>query len=614
MIEGWAQQHIDSLQSYTEITPSGTGLHTIVEGTLPPKHRRKELIEMYNYARFFTMTGWHLNETPLTIEPRAVPLGVLWCSLFAPTVNQHVWLLDTQDTIHNADGKPWRIVSIATAPSGAWYATFTQMPGGWPLLQCELAVGVHGQPAPAVFDDTVIIEKALAAKNGRKVQQLAAGQWQQYDYPSQSEADLGFCQEVAFWTQDPAQIDRLFRGTDLMRPKWDEARGKLPYGQKTIQEALARQTEHYWTGSFVVDPPQGASTNGTHASVSSPVQGVPNWKIATPARHFDVTASLSSEEILKLMLVPPRFLVDKLIPDGLTILGAPAKSYKSFFSLSLALATIGIGDWCDAFPIEEENQGDVVFFGLEAPWEQLRRRMHQLRPNYAAGQTAHKIHFFSGMKCLPSAQDGLHEAIVETIHHFHPRLIVIDPLSYLYRMGRRDDLVTATLDLLWPLAEVAVKNQVAIFAPEHMRKRSKDDVSVLDTLGGSHIKPAVAQAVIMLIRQDEEILLDTTMRDARSQKFSMTLDFDDQSFVQWGYKGSTTLLSNDPTYSNLRLKLLDVLQACATQLDIEDMLIAVDLPVTRENKQLLASILNRAIKAREVARVSRGHYVWIGGK
>jgi putative DNA primase/helicase len=50
---------------------------------------------------------------------------------------------------------------------------------------------------------------------------------------------------LAFWTQDQTQIDRLFRQSALMRPKWDEQRGELTYGQRTTREALARQTEHY---------------------------------------------------------------------------------------------------------------------------------------------------------------------------------------------------------------------------------------------------------------------------------------------------------------------------------------------------------------------------------
>ena len=60
----WAQTYVDALASYTEITPSGTGLHILVEGSLPPKGRRKGQVEMYDQWRFFTMTGWHLPAHP----------------------------------------------------------------------------------------------------------------------------------------------------------------------------------------------------------------------------------------------------------------------------------------------------------------------------------------------------------------------------------------------------------------------------------------------------------------------------------------------------------------------------------------------------------------------
>jgi putative DNA primase/helicase len=610
-IADWAQAYVTQLASYTEITPSGTGLHILIQGTLPPKGRRKGGIEMYNYARFFTMTGWHVEETPCAIEARQAQLNTLWCALFGPAIGETVWLLDTQGVITNQNGCPWTITSMQYAPSGEPYAVFAETATAWPLIQCQAVPAHTPQPSTAFFDDTTLINKALEAGNKAKLQALANGNWSQ-DYPSQSEADLAFCCMMAFWTPDPAQVDRIYRTTALMREKWDQKRGTQTYGERTIAEAYARQTECYTpAASLVVHTQENHALNGAkQASTPSPTTLL--WGSPSSPPSFDITKSRSSEDLLKLMLIPPRFLVEQLVPDGLTILGAPAKSYKSFFSLSLALATIGVGDWCDAFPVE--TTGDVVFFGLEAPWEQLRRRMHQLRPHYTAGQTPHKIHFFSGMKCLPPAQNGLDKAIEETIEHFRPRLIVIDPLSYLYRMGRRDDLVTATLDLLWPLAELAVKNQVAIFAPEHMRKRSKDDVSVIDTLGGSYIKPAIAQAVLMLIRQGEELVLNTTLRDAKSQDLSLTLDFDEHNLAQWGYKGTTTLLANDPNYSNLRIKILAALAGCGTALTIEELLGAGEVPDSRQNRQILARILDRAIKAKEIARINRGSYVWVGGK
>ncbi len=45
------------LDSYTEVSVSGTGLHTIVRATLPAGGNRKDSIEAYAAGRFFTVTG-----------------------------------------------------------------------------------------------------------------------------------------------------------------------------------------------------------------------------------------------------------------------------------------------------------------------------------------------------------------------------------------------------------------------------------------------------------------------------------------------------------------------------------------------------------------------------
>jgi primase-polymerase (primpol)-like protein len=61
IIEPWAQREIENFQSYTEISPSGTGVHIITKGELPEGGRKKGNIEIYDKGRFFTFTGNHLD-------------------------------------------------------------------------------------------------------------------------------------------------------------------------------------------------------------------------------------------------------------------------------------------------------------------------------------------------------------------------------------------------------------------------------------------------------------------------------------------------------------------------------------------------------------------------
>lgn len=58
----WAQQIIEGLAGYTELSPSGEGIHIIVRGELPGGGNRKGPLEMYDKKRFFTMTGHALGE------------------------------------------------------------------------------------------------------------------------------------------------------------------------------------------------------------------------------------------------------------------------------------------------------------------------------------------------------------------------------------------------------------------------------------------------------------------------------------------------------------------------------------------------------------------------
>jgi primase-polymerase (primpol)-like protein len=52
-----ANDFVSNIESYTELSPSGTGLHIILRGHLPRAGSRKGPVEMYEKGRYFTFTG-----------------------------------------------------------------------------------------------------------------------------------------------------------------------------------------------------------------------------------------------------------------------------------------------------------------------------------------------------------------------------------------------------------------------------------------------------------------------------------------------------------------------------------------------------------------------------
>ena len=76
------QRWIDALGSYTEVSPSGSGVKIWVRGTLPEQLTHSlgvhKGIEVYSTRRFFTVTGQHLAGTPDEIHEAQYALDLIW--------------------------------------------------------------------------------------------------------------------------------------------------------------------------------------------------------------------------------------------------------------------------------------------------------------------------------------------------------------------------------------------------------------------------------------------------------------------------------------------------------------------------------------------------------
>ena len=187
-----AQDIIKTMDSYTEYSPSGTGVHILAKGTIPPKDRRKGSVEMYSEGRFFTVTGNTLVGTQEEVKER-------------------------------------------TAQAAAVHAKY---------LRREEAAPATSQPQELNLSDSELISKAMSAKNGHIFRALWNGDTS--GYPSQSEADLALCNLLAYWTNGNAyRMDALFRQSGLYREdKWNKRHGADTYGNMTINKALSDFTPY----------------------------------------------------------------------------------------------------------------------------------------------------------------------------------------------------------------------------------------------------------------------------------------------------------------------------------------------------------------------------------
>jgi len=197
-LSGLAAEVVEVCDSYTEISQSGEGLHIYMRGKLGDKEKylsknSKLGLEMYESGRYFIVTGNMLKGSNKKLR-----------------VNQ-----DAIDKICEKYMK-------------------RDKGNGDNLLEVSRTVLITGD-GPTRTDNWVK-KKCRAAKNSKKFKGLWDVKYDKVLYPSPSEADLALCSMIAFFTHDPAQIERLVSQSRLgKRKKW---RTRPTYRKATIEKAL----------------------------------------------------------------------------------------------------------------------------------------------------------------------------------------------------------------------------------------------------------------------------------------------------------------------------------------------------------------------------------------
>lgn len=189
-----AGEFILSLQSYTELSQSGNGVHIICKGKLPTGSRRRGNVEMYETGRYFVMTGNAVTSYPIA---------------------------DCTETV-----KPLHEKYLGN--------------GGKKSIPAQKTAGVSQNTFNGCTDSVAErLEKARNSKQGKLFSDLMDGNFESY-YNSHSEADLALCNILVFWLgRNPDAVDGVFRTSGLMRDKWDSKRSGSTYGALTVQKAIA---------------------------------------------------------------------------------------------------------------------------------------------------------------------------------------------------------------------------------------------------------------------------------------------------------------------------------------------------------------------------------------
>jgi primase-polymerase (primpol)-like protein len=185
-LQAWALEVVEALDSYTEVSPSGRGLHVWLRGELPGQRRRSGGVELYDRARYVTVTGQALPGYERgEIAERGPQLAALYRRLFGEP---------------EASAPPAEYSAPNSLPDGS--------AGDGELLGRAMRVAWF----PAVW----------------------GGDDSHYG-GDPSKGDYWVCRALALYGRDPAQIERVARSS----PRAARAKSeRADYWPRTVEAAL----------------------------------------------------------------------------------------------------------------------------------------------------------------------------------------------------------------------------------------------------------------------------------------------------------------------------------------------------------------------------------------
>jgi hypothetical protein len=308
-----------------------------------------------------------------------------------------------------------------------------------------------------------------------------------------------------------------------VRIAFDSDIGRKPSVQQALKR-LADELINRGAVPFSVELPtlKGADKTGADDFLTHNGSGAKALKAfrALPERSLLAPANLTFADLAKQKLPAQRWVVEGLIPDGLTMLAGPPKVGKSWFTLNLSVAVAEGGKVLGTY---EARRGSVLHLALEDNARRFQERLRRMLDGKAAPGAAY---FFNewrkvedhGLTALRSKLDQIRDT----------RLVVIDTLAMMRkRMTKGGLLYLDDYDAIRPFKDIADEYGVGVLLVHHTRKAAADDP--LDQVSGSTGLAGAADTVLVLrkdYRQEETpvVTLHVRGRDVEEQQLALEMD------------------------------------------------------------------------------------------
>jgi hypothetical protein len=533
-VDSGVAELLEGFNSYTEMSPSGTGFKVFLLSDKKPAKKLKVLFSKSDFAIDFPNIDKYENRA---VEVFSQNLFLAMTGeLFTPNKYNQIRFINSNELeklINGLDDSAKRGGGIGLnllAPVTLSVAPIPKSTNRLTIESLDLVLSFIDADDEQTWSDVVNAVARVYGDDGRYSFHLYSNQSEKYD---KAESD--------------ARYDRALK---------ELANHPEGYGTKRLLD-LARSNPK-WTNPIL------------HNELESPVQEIVAKEIQRNWRQGITASELSGKTFNPLMWV-----VQDILPEGCYLLSARPKVGKSWLSLQISLA-VALGESTLGKTVVK---GKAIYLALEDNQRRLQDRLQQLRPN---GYNTDDLLLYTQW---PQFDQGGIEELVVLIKREEPKLVVIDTLAKVRAASRNNHVYENDYKTLAPLTALASSYRMCILIVTHNRKGKSENDALEQVSGSLGLTGAVDGALVIDgVRTDKQYKMSLIGRDIPN---------DDELAIERKPNGEWQILGNavQVFVSEERKAVLDLLQFKPEGLKPKDIADLLDKKQGSVRK-LLATMVN----------------------
>ena len=252
---------------------------------------------------------------------------------------------------------------------------------------------------------------------------------------------------------------------------------------------------------------------------------------------------MSASELEKKELAPTNWMIEGILPEGLTILAGAPKSGKSILALNLALA---LSSETEIIGKKGSSLKKVLYLSYEDSERRLQDRIIKNK-NGLTIKNDPETFFLNGCN-PPRIDDGVLANIGNSIKENKFEILILDTLGTSINNKRKKGLSSYMdeYELLNNLQRFSLDHKISLIVLHHTRKMKAE--SVFDEISGTRGITGAADANFVLQRNKMSGTLSIQGRDLEEQIFD--LEFDKQNLI-WKMIGLKTNIDLTPEQKSI---------------------------------------------------------------